>query len=143
MNVIFNLLIPVSVMASLNGYIYRAMRRFRSSEARIFRRSQHREAHAKTAAAAAGAHSPVLAAQQAGDGEGMRRVGGNEKEMKKRDAKYTRASVAMVLVYLFCNSPRLVPNFYEIFYGAPQFPDVRERGRGTFAGGNAFAFVPL
>ncbi len=35
-----------------------------------------------------------------GGGDGIRRVGGNEKEMKKRDGRYTRASVVMVVAYL-------------------------------------------
>ena len=55
----------------------------------------------------------------------MRRVGGlNEAEFKKRDAKYTRASVVMVVAFVVCNTPRFVPNFMEIIVGLDAIPQV-------------------
>ena len=55
----------------------------------------------------------------------MRRVGGlNEAEFKKRDAKYTRASVVMVVAFVVCNTPRFVPNFMEIIVGLDASPPV-------------------
>ena len=58
---------------------------------------------------------------------GIRRVGGlNESEFKKRDFKYTRASVAIVIVFVICNTPRLVPNVMEIFISMEDFPKVLE-----------------
>jgi hypothetical protein len=54
----------------------------------------------------------------------LRRVAGvNEHELKKRDAKYTRASVVMVIVFVVCNTPRspfyknqfLADTFYSLF----------------------------
>ena len=56
----------------------------------------------------------------------LRRVAGvNEHELKKRDAKYTRASVVMVIVFVVCNTPRFVPNVMELFISQDQFPKVR------------------
>ena len=55
----------------------------------------------------------------------MRRVGGlNEAEFKKRDAKYTRASVVMVVAFVVCNSPRCIPNIMEIIVGLEACPPV-------------------
>ena len=55
----------------------------------------------------------------------LRRVAGvNEHELKKRDAKYTRASVVMVIVFVVCNTPRFVPNVMELFIDQIQFPKV-------------------
>lgn len=53
----------------------------------------------------------------------IRRVGGlNEAAYKKRDAKYTRASVVMVVAFVVCNTPRFVPNIMEIFISLDEFP---------------------
>ena len=52
-------------------------------------------------------------------------AGVNEHELKKRDAKYTRASVVMVIVFVVCNTPRFVPNVMELFISQDQFPKVR------------------
>jgi hypothetical protein len=58
--------------------------------------------------------------------QGIRRVGGiNEAAYKKRDAKYTRASVVMVVAFVVCNTPRFVPNIMEIFLSLEDFPQVR------------------
>ena len=55
----------------------------------------------------------------------IRRTGGlNEAEYKKRDGKYTRASVVMVLAFMVCNTPRMVPNIMEIFISQDEFPAV-------------------
>ena len=55
----------------------------------------------------------------------MRRVGGlTEAEFKKRDAKYTRASVVMVVAFVVCNTPRCVPNIMEIIVGLEASPPV-------------------
>ena len=55
----------------------------------------------------------------------MRRVGGlNEAEFKKRDAKYTRASVVMVVAFVICNTPRCIPNIMEIIVGLEDSPTV-------------------
>ena len=49
---------------------------------------------------------------------------GNEKELKKRDAKYTRAAIFLVLLFIFCNSPRLIPNCMELLFKFEDFPEV-------------------
>ena len=54
----------------------------------------------------------------------IRRTGYNESEFKKRDFKYTRASVAIVIVFVVCNAPRLIPNIMEIFIDPLKFPEV-------------------
>ena len=56
---------------------------------------------------------------------GMRRVTANEREMKKRDGRYTRASVVMVIIFVLCNAPRFIPNIMEIFTVTVEFPLVR------------------
>ena len=53
----------------------------------------------------------------------IRRTGYNESEFKKRDFKYTRASVAIVIVFVVCNAPRLIPNIMEIFIDPLKFPE--------------------
>ena len=56
---------------------------------------------------------------------GIRRAGGgvNESEFKKRDSKYTRASVVMVVIFVVCNTPRVVPNIMEMIFGQEWFLD--------------------
>ncbi len=55
----------------------------------------------------------------------IRRVGGaTEAESKKRDSKYTRASVVMVVAFVVCNAPRFVPNIMELFVELKDFPEV-------------------
>ena len=51
----------------------------------------------------------------------VRRVGLDEREMKKRDDKYTRASVMMVLVYIACQAPRVLLNLTELYTGVAYF----------------------
>ena len=51
----------------------------------------------------------------------VRRVGLDEREMKKRDDKYTRASVMMVLVYIACQAPRVLLNLTELYTGDDRF----------------------
>ncbi len=162
MNILFNLLIPVCVMVTLNVCIYRTMRRFRPSApsapclttrrasstlaaaGRIFhptpqqqQQLYHNQTHLRPFHLNAGgggasdrSRSPVSnggGGAVAGDDTGMRRLGGNEKELKKRDGRYTRASVVMVVVYVVCNAPRLIPNCMELFLRFNQFPDVSSR----------------
>lgn len=71
---------------------------------------------------------PVNSSIYAGHSGRVRRVGLDEREMKKRDAKYTRASVMMVLVYISCQAPRVLMNVMELYYGGTflyQAPEVR------------------
>ena len=59
---------------------------------------------------------------------GIRRAGGgvNESEFKKRDSKYTRASVVMVVIFVVCNTPRVVPNIMEMIFGQEWFLDTEK-----------------
>lgn len=54
----------------------------------------------------------------------LKRNAANEREMKKRDAKYTRASIVMVVLYIICNTPRVIPNVMEILIAVEEFPFV-------------------
>ncbi len=57
---------------------------------------------------------------------GMRRMVVNDRELKKRDAKFTRAAIFMVISFVFCHAPRLVPNAMEIFLNVEKFPTVSQ-----------------
>ena len=57
-------------------------------------------------------------------GGGVRRAGIDEREVKKRDAKYTRASVVMVVSFVVCNTTRFVPNVMELYIEQSEFPPV-------------------
>ncbi len=106
-------------MTWLNVCIYRAMKQFRPPQ----------NNRPPAAAAAAAAASAPGGGQEQPQTSGIRRVVANEKELKKRDAKYTRASVFMVVVFILCNSPRLVPNCMELILPSPEdFPDVSMPG---------------
>lgn len=70
-----------------------------------------------------------LSSRQSSTATEMRRVVGhgghvNEAAYKKRDAKYTRAAVVMVVAFVVCNTPRFVPNIMEIFIKLDDFPSV-------------------
>ncbi|TRY62997.1 hypothetical protein TCAL_11176 [Tigriopus californicus] len=108
MNLLVMLLFPVTLMIVLNVRIYRTMKNFRDIPSGPNGSKNH------------GQSSMRLSGR--GNDTGMRRVAGNEREMKKRDAKYTRASVVMVLVFVVCNAPRLIPNIMEIFISYQDFP---------------------
>jgi len=56
----------------------------------------------------------------------VRRSGLNEREVKKQEAKYTRASVVMVVLFILCNTPRIIPNAMELYY------DLREMEKMTW-----------
>jgi len=53
----------------------------------------------------------------------VRRAGIDEREAKKRDAKYTRASVVMVVSFVICNTTRFVPNLMELYIPQTKFPE--------------------
>ena len=79
----------------------------------------------KTMSCGSSSSAATAAAAAAAAANSLRRVGGvNEHELKKRDAKYTRASVMMVIVFVVCNTPRFIPNVMELFISQSDFPKV-------------------
>ncbi len=48
-----------------------------------------------------------------------------EEEEAERDARYTRASILMVLVFGLCHAPRLITNTMEMFINQAHLPPVR------------------
>ena len=95
-------------MTVLNTCIVRQLQRFHSAP---------KSTSSTSDANATGDHNDHVA-------EGIRRTAANEREMKKRDAKYSRASVFMVLLFVVCNAPRAIPSFMEIAMGVMAMPEV-------------------
>ena len=138
LNLIVNIILPLAVMVGMNVCVYSTMRN------RWFQNDtgEHEDHPGQTAKAV----DPAVASADGKDKEpstttslhgshqlfsrqstsySMRRVGGlNEAEFKKRDAKYTRASVVMVVAFVVCNSPRCIPNIMEIIVGLEACPPV-------------------
>ena len=67
---------------------------------------------------------PHPAANGIEQGTGMRRMVVNDRELKKRDAKFTRAAIFMVVAFVLCHAGRLIPNAMEIFLEVKEFPSV-------------------
>lgn len=150
LNMIVNICLPLALLVAMNICIYRTMRNqwYRPPSASSGASIQHHlvgGGHAphqqqnnaqpssfvthlfcRRRSSAASEHQVTTPAAIAASVSGIRRVGGlTEAEFKKRDAKYTRASVVMVVAFVVCNTPRFVPNIMEIFIGQEHFPQVR------------------
>ena len=56
----------------------------------------------------------------------IRRIytGNEHKELKRKDTLYTRASIFLVVSFIVCNSPRLIPNCMQILLNIDDFPEV-------------------
>ena len=126
MNFLVNLLIPIAVLVYMNCAIYRDMPRMRSFQRPV--------AVPSTAAAAAGTsnlqpenggsnavrnsfratlNGKKLSTALPGESEAMRKQ--REKE-QKQDTTYTKASILMVMVFLFCHGPRFATNVMELLF---------------------------
>ena len=114
MNLFFNILIPVAVMIGLNVCIYHTMKKVRGFETNSPNHPEHQQ-NLLTAANGDG-HKDNMG--------GMRRTGGVSEELKKRDAKYTRASIAMVGIFIMSSVPRLILNSIELIISVEDFPEV-------------------
>ena len=41
--------------------------------------------------------------------------------LRKRDARFTRAAIFMVVAFVICHAPRIIPNMAELFMGVDEF----------------------
>ena len=41
--------------------------------------------------------------------------------IRKRDARFTRAAIFMVVAFVLCHGPRIIPNVAELFMGVNDF----------------------
>lgn len=144
LNLIVNICLPLALLISMNICIYRTMRSQWYPTSRAARGSSSATLHTNTCTTnptsnhghgGGGGHmttsSNRLNRRRSSSIENqvtsatIRRVGGlPESEFKKRDSKYTRASVVMVVAFVVCNTPRFVPNIMEIFIKGESFPKV-------------------
>ena len=94
MNLIVNIFFPLGLMIALNIRIYRAMRRSRSSGSTtttsglVRRHSEDVSAANEVSSHGIGATRPSVV--------DIRRSNANQRELRRRDARFTRASVFMV-----------------------------------------------
>ena len=58
--------------------------------------------------------------------EGLRIHHGGESLVRKREARITKASIGITLMFLVCNTPRVIPNVVELLMGQNAFPKVRK-----------------
>ena len=58
--------------------------------------------------------------------EGLRIHHGGESLVRKREARITKASIGITLMFLVCNTPRVIPNLVELLMGQNAFPKVRK-----------------
>ena len=54
--------------------------------------------------------------------EGLRIHHGGENLVRKREARITKASIGITIMFLICNTPRVIPNLFEVL--ADEFPKV-------------------
>ena len=101
MRLFVNKIIPASIMITLNTKIFHKMRSFRSS---------------KVSTSGVSMRNAAMSRQQ-NSFEGLRRVGHAESELKKRDVRFTRASVFIVTAFIICNSPYIIISFGEAVNG--------------------------
>jgi hypothetical protein len=55
--------------------------------------------------------------------EGLRSHGG-ENIVRKREARITKASIAITIMFVFCHTPRVIPNLFEVLGDPSTFPKV-------------------
>ena len=135
MNFLINLLVPLIVMFVLNLSIYKELQKIWSPQANV-----------RISPTAPTTRGPNL--HQGNNGDGRKSVasissaspciknGSNvgrglsityhdpDREARERDARYTKASILMVVVYFVCHTPRLFTNMAEIVYYGDQTPEV-------------------
>ena len=87
MTLIFNTLLPVFTLSILNYLTYKAMSK-----------SIHNNDHGQ----------PLTNSQTSG----LRSHGGGG-TVRKREARITKASIGITVMYLICHTPRVIPNLYE------------------------------
>ena len=57
------------------------------------------------------------------DPDGLRSHGG-ENILRKREARITKASIAITIMFVICHTPRVVPNVMEVALEQDAFPKV-------------------
>ena len=60
------------------------------------------------------------------DNEGLRIHHGGESLVRKREARITKASIGITIMFLICNTPRVIPNLVEVLMDQKAFPKVRK-----------------
>ena len=56
--------------------------------------------------------------------EGLRIHNGGESLVRKREARITKASIGITIMFLICNTPRVIPNLVEVLMDQNAFPKV-------------------
>ena len=58
--------------------------------------------------------------------EGLRIHNGGESLVRKRETRITKASIGITVMFLICNTPRVIPNLVEVLMDQNAFPKVRK-----------------
>ena len=57
--------------------------------------------------------------------EGLRIHHGGESLVRKRETRITKASIGITIMFLICNTPRVIPNLVEVLMDQKAFPKVK------------------
>ena len=98
MNLIFNTFFPQILMIVMNYLIYRTM----NCREEMQRNSQNN-----------------LRSFNGGNGNGIIRRS-CENTLRRREARITRASIAITVMFVVCHAPRCIPNLMELLKYFPQ-----------------------
>lgn len=104
MNFIVNLMLPLGVLLTLNIAIYKGMQRLRGGG---------NSSNAK--------NTPKIGGKVP---KNEVEIHVEDEEERERDARFTRASVLMVLAFGLCHTPRLITNTVEMFSDRAHLPHV-------------------
>jgi hypothetical protein len=58
--------------------------------------------------------------------EGLRIHHGGESLVRKRETRITKASIGITIMFLICNTPRVIPNLVEVLMDQKAFPKVKK-----------------
>ena len=105
MNFIFNLMLPLGALLYMNISIYKGLQRLHQTPINNGQTENTTKSSEINGCSSSITHE-------------------NEEE-RERDARFTRASILMVLAFGLCHTPRLISNTVEMFIDQADLPHVR------------------
>jgi hypothetical protein len=126
MNLIVNLMFPMGTLLTLNLAIYRGLKRLHKPLGSAPSRKERETCSTPTEFEPNSRKPRILSRRVKTNGHraAALSLAPVDEEERERDARYTRASILMVLAFGLCHSPRLITNTVEMFIDQAHLPAV-------------------
>lgn len=131
MSLIFNTLLPLLTLTILNYMTYQAIQKSIQLQAAAsqvvtktvdetdeFLRTPRRRFSSRQKSTASSVQIKMQAL------EGLRSHGSSENTVRKIEARITKASIGITIMFLVCHTPRVIPNLFEVLVDQNTFPKV-------------------